>query len=123
MEEASGDGKKPVNGTRNLLLLSVFSVVFAIVTTVVGLYLYISSGDIYLDRSLPGLLPEKSEKEEEGREEQYVFSDSGVVDAKVLEDFLESFGEMSKEIEGFKGPFAAEPLSDEVLIFMPEGEE
>ena len=106
------------HGARNLLLLSVFSVVIAVATTVAGLFLYVSSGDIYLDRSLPGLLPEESEKGGSGREEQYIFPDYGAVNKKALDDFLRYFDRIDTEVEEFKEPFADEPLSDEALILV-----
>lgn len=114
--------EKKVSGGRNLAILAMGAVAIAVITTCMGLYMYVSSGDIYLDRSLPGLLPEVSEQE--GSKEQYVFSDYGAVNAGVLDEFLKYFGEAEAEVETFREPFADAPLMDENLIFFTEeGEE
>jgi len=112
--------EKEINGVRNLGILALAACLIAIVTTVIGVYMYVSSGDIYLDRSLPGLLPEVSEPDD--RDEQYIFSDFGSIDEATLEEFLEHFGAAEKEVEVFKEPFADAPLSDETLIFLPHAQ-
>ena len=108
-----------IKGARNLAILAVGAVLVAMATTVVGVYLYVSSGDIYLDRSLPGLLPEISEQEDSA-EEQFVFNDYGAVNKGVLGDFLKHFGEAEREVRDFKEPFSDAPLSDDSLIFIVE---
>ena len=52
-------------GSRNLIILGVVSGIIALATTGVSLAVYHNSGDIYLDRSRPGYLPDKEEIEEE----------------------------------------------------------
>ena len=51
----------PSLGGRNLVFLGLGAVLIATLTTSISLYLYHESGDIYLDRSRPGFLPEKVE--------------------------------------------------------------
>ena len=63
------DDKKPKfqirEGSRNLLLLGLVSIVVALMTTGVSLAVYHNSGDIYLDRSRPGFLPDDEEVEDD----------------------------------------------------------
>ena len=46
-------------GGRNLVLLGVGSILIAFIMTGVSLAVYHNSGDIYLDRSRPGFLPDE----------------------------------------------------------------
>jgi len=113
--------KPEINGVRNLLLLTIIATVIAVATTMLGVYIYVSSGDIYLDRSLPGLLPDASEQEDNGREEeQYIFRDYGTVNKGVLDDFLRHFDVVEGEVREFAEPFSDAPLLDESLIFVIE---
>ena len=50
--------------------------------------LYRVSGDIYLDRSRPGYLPDKDEVVEELPSTNFVYPDFGVMDASELEQYL-----------------------------------
>ena len=50
-------------GGKNLVLLGVLAVLIATVTTCISLAIYHNSGDIYLDRSRPGFLPDEEEIE------------------------------------------------------------
>lgn len=104
-------------GGRNLLWLGVGSIMVAMVTTVLSLILYHNSGDIYLDRSRPGFLPEKAE---ETLEEQYMFKDSGIIDGNVIDEYLKNLRRERKTIESLDNPYGAEPLSDESLGIPPE---
>jgi len=113
--------KPEIKGARNLLLLTIIATVIAVATTTIGVYIYVSSGDIYLDRSLPGLLPDASEQEDDGREEQqYIFNDYGTVNKDVLDDFLRHFDVVEGEVREFAAPFSDAPLMDENLIFVDE---
>ena len=59
-EENDTKQKKPILGGRNLLILGIISVLIAVTTTGVSLAIYHYSGDIYLDRSRPGFLPDET---------------------------------------------------------------
>ena len=48
-------------GGRNLMILGCGAIFLAGVTTTASLMIYRSSGDIYLDRSRPGYLPDSEE--------------------------------------------------------------
>lgn len=104
------------SGGRNLVILGLASVVIAFLTTGVSLALYHNSGDIYLDRSRPGYLPDEEEIEQgEDEKDEYVFNKSGVINDAVLEEYAENLQEEIKAVEAYRNPFNAEALSDEKL--------
>ncbi len=100
------------SGGRNLLFLTGASIVLATVATIVSLLIYYLSGDIYLDRSRPGFLPDKPEKTTSQR---YAFSDSGEINQKVLDDYLKHFQKATKSLDQIEAPFSEAPLSDDSL--------
>lgn len=102
-------------GGRNLIILGLAASLVAISTTSVALAVYHNSGDIYLDRSRPGFLPDKEEIEEEVPEEGYDFDTEAPVTAEGLDLYLEKLSEEVKALEGAAEPFSAEALSDEKL--------
>ncbi len=102
-------------GGRNLVILGVASVVVAFVTTGVSLALYHNSGDIYLDRSRPGYLPDEEEIEDEPVEEVYVLEKSGLVTKQILDEYLEAYGVELDAIDAYKDPFTMTVLEDEKL--------
>ena len=108
--------KKLSKGGRNLVILGVSSVMIAGATTGISLAIYHNSGDIYLDRSRPGYLPDEAEIEE-GEEQnlEYKLGKSGKIDMKVLEEYLENLDLEVKAIDAYEKPFGAEALSDERL--------
>ena len=65
-------------GGRNLIILGMISVVVAVATTGVSLAIYHNSGDIYLDRSRPGFLPDEEEISDDV-EADYEFDKSGTI--------------------------------------------
>ena len=103
-------------GGRNLVLLGAISIVVAMATTGVSLAIYHNSGDIYLDRSRPGYLPDKAEIEEEEKEEEdYSFEKSGKLDAEVLDEYLGKLEVEVKAVDSYDKPFEEDVLSDENL--------
>ena len=103
-------------GGKNLAILGVLSVVIAFLTTGVSLALYHNSGDIYLDRSRPGYLPDEEEIEQgDDTKEEYVFNKSGTINGAVLDEYMEYFEKEIEAIEAYKEPFATSALSDESL--------
>lgn len=117
MELGQNNGKKKMtHGGRNLVILGIASTVIAIVTTGVSLLVYHNSGDIYLDRSRPGYLPDEQEIEEEGeKEEEYIFEKSGKLTINVIEEYLEKLNAEVKAIDAYEKPFDEDVLSDERL--------
>ena len=113
---SSPSEEKPndIKGGRNLLILGVVSVGIAIITTVISLVVYHKSGDIYLDRSRPGFLPDEEEVLKKP-ETTYSFPSSGVLTAGDIDDYILHFEEAVEVIDDLPSPFAATPLSDESL--------
>lgn len=108
--------QKLTHGGRNLVVLGVVSTIIAVVTTGVSLLIYHNSGDIYLDRSRPGYLPDEEEIEEEGiKEEEYIFEKSGKLTAEVIEEYLEKLRAEIRVVDAYERPFDESVLSDERL--------
>ena len=104
--------KKMRKGAWNLILLGVGAILVAAVTTGVSLYVYHHSGDIYLDRSRPGYLPDEEEIEDENDSEVYDFAKTGKIDAAVIEEYLEKLNIEVQAIDDYNKPFGAEALSN-----------
>lgn len=109
--------KKKLNrGGRNLIILGVAAVLIAAITSGVSLVIYHNSGDIYLDRSRPGFLPDEEEIEEETEdEEEYSFSKTGPIDLTVLEEYLNELQVEVEAVDAYEKPFEEKILSDESL--------
>ncbi len=114
--------KKRNRGAMNLLIMGLLAVVIAVSTTGVSLAIYHNSGDIYLDRSRPGYLPDKEEieDEEDDEEEDYDFAKSGAITRDSLDEYLKHLEQEEKEIDAFEKPFDASVLSDEHLGIVSE---
>ena len=107
-------------GGKNLLLMGVGATVIAFLTTSISLAIYHYSGDIYLDRSRPGFLPDEEEEQEEQRQTtKYTFSDNGPIDAAALDEYLKEIDPSLDAINQLRDPFSPDPLSDETLA-IPE---
>lgn len=117
MELEQKKSKKIMHGGRNLVILGVVSTVLAVMTTGVSLAIYHNSGDIYLDRSRPGYLPdeEEIENEEENEVEEYSFEKSGKLTVEILAEYLERLQAEIKAIDAYEQPFDESVLSDERL--------
>ncbi len=108
--------KKRTPGGRNLMILGFGAVLFATITTTASLLIYRNSGDIYLDRSRPGYLPDTEEVNEDAQTNTtYTYADSGVLNAEELDEYLKELDIIIRRIEALKDPYAAGPLSDESL--------
>lgn len=110
--------KKERSGARNLVILGIASVVVATLTTGVSLAIYHNSGDIYLDRSRPGYLPDEQEivdKEEQEKELEYEFQKSGKMDMNVLEEYLENLEKEIQAVDNYEKPFGQGVMSDDQL--------
>ena len=104
-------GKK----NHNLLLLGIGATLIAMLTTGISIIIYHKSGDIYLDRSRPGFLPDKEEIEHRDDTEEYVFSENGPVTKYDLDEYLKMFDAELKNLDELKSPYSPEPLSDDAL--------
>ena len=110
------NNEKPASnrGDHNLFILGVVSIAIAITTTVVSLIIYHKSGDIYLDRSRPGFLPDEEEVTAKP-ETTYSFPSSGPLTEGDLDDYILHFEESVETIDDLKSPFSETPLTDESL--------
>lgn len=123
MEEEQKNKWRMSRGARNLVLLGAISIAIATITTGVSLAWYHGSGDIYLDRSRPGYMPDEEEvKDEEDIDEEYYFSKSGKLSAEILEEYLKKLDVEVRAIDADETPFGAKILSDAELN-IPEAEE
>ena len=101
------------HGGRNLAILGLTAALIALTTSGISLYLYHASGDIYLDRSRPGYLPEKDEQST--GETEYIFSDTGDLTEDVLEEFITHLDETIDHAKSITSPFAEKSISDDTL--------
>lgn len=99
----------------NLFLLGVGATLIALLTTGISILIYHYSGDIYLDRSRPGFLPDKEEIESQDEDEEYIFSEDGPVTKYDLDEYLKQFQEEIKDLDELKNPYGPDPLSDGAL--------
>lgn len=107
-------------GKRNLILLGVSAMLITAVTTSLSLWIYRSSGDIYLDRSRPGYLPDEEEaKEELPQDVNFTFSDTGELNSTELSKYLEELKKLDDRIKALLDPYSAEPLTNESLGIDP----
>ncbi len=113
------DDKPPLSrGGRNLILLGLGATLIAFLTTFISLKIYHDSGDIYLDRSRPGFLPEEEESTQPENSTNYTFSDSGKLTDEVLDEYLENLKKELDHLNDFTSePFSSAPLSNENLGF------
>lgn len=102
-------------GGRNLMILAVIAIVVSLGLTTASLAIYHYTGDIYLDRSRPGYLPdtEEIEIEEETEEGVYSFEKSGVVTKEVLDEYLKKLQIEIDALDEYQDPFNDESLSNE----------
>lgn len=108
------------HGKRNLLLLGSSALAITALTTGLSLWMYRSSGDIYLDRSRPGYLPDKDEANEESDvKSSYTFSDTGALTPSDLTEYLKELKAVDNRIKAIPDPYSASPLSDQSLGITP----
>jgi len=104
------------HGGRNLLILAAGSTAFALATTSISLLIYHYSGDIYLDRSRPGFLPdEKEEAENQRHDTKYTFPDNGPIDDSAIDEYLKEIQPSLDTVNQLPDPYSSDPLSDESL--------
>ena len=105
--------KRLTIGGRNLVIMAVISIFITLSLTTVSLAIYHYSGDIYLDRSRPGYLPDNTEvqTEEEDEEGDYNFEKSGPLSSEVLDEYLKKLEIEVEALDDFENPFGDEALS------------
>ena len=104
-------------GGRNLIILGIASCAIAVATAGVSLAIYHNTGDIYLDRSRPGFLPDEDEieKEEDKKDEDYTFPTSGKITKEILEEYITNLELELDAIESYEDPFSEEALKNSKL--------
>ena len=109
--------EKESKGGRNLIILGVGSVLAALITSLVSLYVYHASGDIYLDCSLPeaDCPSARANSEDNNRDEIYTFSDSGNINKPTLDQYLEEIAKPTERVKKTIETFDDDALSDESL--------
>ncbi len=122
MAEEDTKAKKQTRGARNLVIMGIVSILIAMATTGVSMAIYHNSGDIYLDRSRPGFLPDEAEiKEDEGdgEENEFDFSKTGEITKETIEEYLRNLEIEEKAINAYEEPFNDKALSDDHLGISP----
>lgn len=117
-EKPNKPAEKPklTPGGRNLLFLGLGATLIAFLLTFISLKIYHDSGDIYLDRSRPGFLPEKEEAEAEKDPADFEFKDAGLLTKENLDEYLDNLKREINRLNDFSSePFDAAPLSDQTL--------
>ena len=106
-----------MKGGRNLTILGVCAILIAVMLSSISLIIYHNSGDIYLDRSRPGFLPDEEEIESttENKQTDFTFAESGAVDKTVIEEYIKNLEKELEELEKFTDPFNMNALTDETL--------
>lgn len=113
---------KPKGG-RNLLVLGIGAIIITTLTTGISLWVYRSTGDIYLDRSRPGFLPDEDEVDKNTKvNTSFTYSDTGPLDAAGLEEYLKELRIINDRLRVLSDPYAPTPLSDESLGIKPISE-
>ncbi len=103
-------------GGRNLTLLGIGAIVITIIMTGTSLFIYRSSGDIYLDRSRPGYLPDREEVNEDAETTtNYAYPDTGAFDRAELDEYLKELQKIIDHLQSPADPYGPGPLSDESL--------
>ena len=115
-DEVTENGRfKMSKGGKNLTILGIVSVIVATVTCGISLAIYHNSGDIYLDRSRPGFLPEEGDSINDPVVEEYSFSKSGKLNITDIEEYLKNLNIDINAIDSYEKPFNQDVLSDKNL--------
>lgn len=121
--EAPDTSAKRPRGGRNLMILGIGAIIVTAITTSASLWVYRSTGDIYLDRSRPGYLPDEEEADKSAKAStSFTYGDTGPLDAEELEEYLKELKVLNDRLRALADPYAATPLSDESLGIKPTEE-
>lgn len=114
MDNNEEEKKGLTKGGKKLIFLAVSSIFITLCLTTISLAIYHYSGDIYLDRSRPGYLPdtEEVEDDEEDEEGDYTFEKTGPINKEVLEEYLKKLQIEIDALNEYQDPFSDDALSD-----------
>lgn len=110
--------KPEIRGGRNLVLLGIGAVALAIISTSLSLWVYYETGDIYIDRSRPGFLPEKTEVESDPPttdDSEYTLDPNGSLNDDTIKDYLNHLQDEIDKLDAIEDTFSSTPLTDESL--------
>lgn len=115
--EKAAENNKPNRGTRNLILLGVIAVAIALGATTLSIWIYYETGDIYIDRSRPGFLPEEEEvaEEENQSNDDYAFDETDDTNSETLNEYLDNLQTEVDKLDAIEDTFDSAPLTDESL--------
>ena len=116
--ERSAEKKAEIRGGRNLLFLGIGAVAIALISTSLSLWVYYETGDIYIDRSRPGFLPEKTETvadEPTDQDQGFTLDANGSLSEGTLQDYLDHLQAEIDKLDAVDDTFSSTPLTDESL--------
>ena len=103
--------KPEIRGGRNLVLLGIGAVALAIISTSLSLWVYYETGDIYIDRSRPGFLPEPPTTDDS----EYTLDPNGSLNDDTIKDYLNHLQDEIDKLDAIEDTFSSTPLTDESL--------
>lgn len=103
-------------GRYRLVILGASAIMIAFITSGISLFIYTSSGDIYLDRSRPGFISDIEPPTNDGGTSQTTgFPPDGAITENVLNSYLQKLDVIIKDIIADPNAFSSNALSDEAL--------
>ena len=103
-------------GGRRLVILGISAISIAFIASSISLFIYTSSGDIYLDRSRPGFIFEDELEPKNGQAESTAaFAPDGTVTNSTLDEYLDKLDALIKDVSAESDAFSDAALSDEAL--------
>lgn len=99
----------------SLLILSAFIFLISFLFVSTTLFIYHQSGDIYLDRSRPGFLPERKEQTTPTPH----FSERGIITKSTLEKYINDLDRIIFDLDQIDQILSTDPLSDKNLHLIP----
>jgi hypothetical protein len=103
------------NSRYRLVVFVAGAILIAFITSSISLSIYTSSGDIYLDRSRPGFIPDKPSTDNGQTDQTTSFPPEGLITKDALDDYLQKLDTLIKDITADHDSFSSSALSDEAL--------
>ncbi len=111
------DPTPEIKGGRNLAIFGIAAILIALTTSGVSLAVYHITGDIYLDRSRPGFIPEGGDDDTkpETTDPSAIFPPDGTLTEKDIDTYLKNLDTLIQDITADPGAFSDEDLTDTAL--------